>query len=177
MILVITGPSGSGKSELAKHLERASFCRVLEVGHVVRDLFRAREMSCTLVDFANLILTGDDPCLFVRTAVHSGDFSCKRIIVGVRHPRELEFVRGLGPRCFVIYLSANPAVRAQRKLGLEPSAAEYEYFCYRDSVEASWGLELVRSASNVHLDGAKTPTQLKRESLHALESSGFTWHA
>lgn len=116
MILGVSGSYASGKGEVIVFLKERSF-QVFSLSDVIREELANRGLEETrerMIETGNSIRAAEGPGALARRLLPKlvGDRNCA--VDSIRHPAEVEVLRGAGERFHLIWVDAEEAVRFKR---------------------------------------------------------------
>ncbi|MEE9606730.1 MAG: deaminase [Myxococcota bacterium] len=116
MILGVSGLNGAGKGEVVRYLEARSFY-ALSLSDVIRDELRERgleESREQMIEAGNAIRTAEGPGALARRLVSKLEADRNYVIDSIRHPAEVEVLRGRSDRFRLIWVEADESLRLER---------------------------------------------------------------
>lgn len=119
MIIGISGPYGSGKSESVRYLAARSFY-ALSLSDVIRQKLQEEGQPETrekMIRTGNALREQEGDDALVRRLVARMSRDRNYVIDSIRHPAEVNALRSLGQRFTLIWVDANPETRLERIRG------------------------------------------------------------
>lgn len=116
MILGVAGPNGAGKGEVVAWLEKRSFTP-LSLSDVLREELRARAVAETreaMIEAGRALRAAHGPAVLAERLRAKLQPDRHYVIDSIRHPAEVEALRGLGARFRLLWVDAEPARRFER---------------------------------------------------------------
>jgi len=183
MILGVSGRNGSGKGEVVRFLEARSFYP-LSLSDVIREELRAKGQEPSrerMIEAGNAIRTAEGPGALARRLASKLAPDRNYVVDSIRHPAEVEALRGSVRRFQLVWVEAGEAlrwerVRARAREG-DPESAE----ALRTSEARELGsddpnaqqLLKVRELADVVIQNEGTLEDLHAELQRVLERSFF----
>lgn len=163
--LIIVGLTGSGKSTLAKHLANVTGTPIIEVGQIVmRDAAACRKCNSPPEHASHLIGSGNYFRFVEKVVKAVGDYGVPTIIVGPRHPLEVEFLRQSLRVPLIMGLDLPDSVRRFRyelPSDVRNVVKDKVEFYKRDALERSWGARYSLYMAQALLDATLSPAELQ----------------
>ena len=116
MILGVAGPNGAGKGEVVAWLAKRSFT-ALSLSDVLRDELRAQGVEETrerMIEAGRALRALHGPGVLAERLKAKLQPDRHYVIDSIRHPAEVEALRGLGTRFRLLWVDADPALRLER---------------------------------------------------------------
>ena len=116
MILGVSGLNGAGKGEVVRYLEARSFY-ALSLSDIIRDELRERgleESRERMIEAGNAIRAAEGPGALARRLVSKLEADRNYVIDSIRHPAEVEVLRGRSDRFRLIWVEADESLRLER---------------------------------------------------------------
>lgn len=160
-LIALVGQPGSGKDAAAEYISKNFGFRHIPSGNLLRAYIHDNHLGPLTRDNLQKVVTklraekGND--ILVRLAT-AGLSNGSLVVSGLRHPDEIEYIKGLGGK--VIAISANPDVRYRRSKHRNREGDEI-------SLE-----EFSKLVQNENHGGAWNITQVMKESDYTVENNG-----
>lgn len=134
--IVIVGYQGCGKSELGECLKRLLNVQIIEIGDIVRELYKEQISEKSVLEFADELFEKDKELLIEKRALQLIHPDSQRIVfVGLRTRRELRFLKSKLEISLVIGIECD--IWKRYKLRVKQKK-ESDNFFLRELVERNW---------------------------------------
>lgn len=166
IVVGVAGRIGSGKTVLARRIERDFDFQYLRYSQVLADWFKADPADkARLQEIGGGVMAGADQIELNRRLLNRVERTRDAVIDGLRHPIDHSSLRNaFGDQFFLVYVDTPAEVRFQRLGNRYRSFAE---FCDADAHSVESQIDSLRAAAAVILPGTKN-LELLMASVHSL---------
>lgn len=134
--IVIVGYQGCGKSELGEYLKRLLNVQIIELGDIVRELYKEQISEKSVLEFADELFEKDKELLIEKKALQLIQPDSQGIaFVGLRTRRELRFLKNRLEINLIIGIKCDIWKRYQLRV---KQKKESDNFFLRELVERNW---------------------------------------